>query len=80
MKTLTIELPDTVDVDDKDARMYLAARLYEKGKLTLGQAADIVGYSKETFMELLGEYGVSFFNYPSEELEDDLKNAESHSS
>ena len=43
MKTLTINLPDTVDFDDKEALMTIASRLYEKGKLSLGQAAEVVG-------------------------------------
>jgi predicted HTH domain antitoxin len=32
----------------------LAARLYENGKLSLGQAAKLAGVSKRTLMELLG--------------------------
>jgi predicted HTH domain antitoxin len=55
--------------------MLLATRLYEQGKLSLGQAAEMAGYSKRTFMELLGDYGVSVFNYPPEELEQDVQNA-----
>ena len=46
------------------------------GKLSLGQAAEVAGYSKRTFMELLGKYGVSVFNYSADEIENDLKNAE----
>lgn len=79
MRTLTIQIPDTVDLDDKEARMALASKLYELGKLTLGQAADMAGYSKETFMELLSDYGVSFFNYSPDELDEDIKNAHNHS-
>jgi predicted HTH domain antitoxin len=79
MRTLTIQIPGTVDLDDKEAKMALASKLYELGKLTLGQGADMVGYSKETFMELLADYGVSFFNNSAEELDEDIKNAHSHS-
>ena len=76
MRTLTINLPSTIDLGDREAKMALASKLYELGKLTLGQAAELAGYSKETFMELLADYGVSLFNYPPEELDDDMKNAE----
>ena len=79
MKTLTINIPDTADIDDKEARMSLASKLYERGKLTLGQAAELAGYSKETFMELLADYNVSLINYPAEELEEDIENARRHS-
>lgn len=79
MRTLTINLPGTLDLDDKGAETVLASKLYELGKLSLGQAADLAGYSKETFMEILADYGVSFFNSSPEELDEDIKNAESHS-
>jgi predicted HTH domain antitoxin len=59
--------------------MLLASRLYEKGKLTLGQAAELVGLSKRAFMEILGDYDVSIFNYPLSELENDIKNARDYS-
>lgn len=78
MKTLMINLPDTVDFDDKDALMTIASRLYEKGKLSLGQAAELVGLSKRAFMELLGTYGVSVFNYPSSDLDRDVDNAKGY--
>jgi len=78
MRTITINLPDTVDFDDKEALMAIASRLYEKGKLSLGQAAELVGLSKRTFMESLGNYGVSVFNYPSSDLDRDVENAKSY--
>ena len=47
----------------------------EKGKLFLGQAADLAGLTKRTFAELLGKYDVSIFNYPPSDLTRDVKNA-----
>jgi hypothetical protein len=41
--------------------MYLAGTLYEKGKLSLGQCAQMVGISKRTFIETMGHYGFSFW-------------------
>ncbi len=79
MKTLTINLPNTADVDDKEVRMSLASKLNERGKLTPGQAAELAGYSKETFMELLAEYNVALINYPADELDEDIKKAQRHS-
>ena len=76
MKTLTIELPD--NLDERDAKMLLAAKLYEKGSLSLGQAAELAGYSKPTFMELLANYDVPVFTYSEEELEKDILNAQKH--
>jgi len=79
MKSLTINIPNTADIDDKEARMSLASKLYERGKLTLGQAAELAGYSKETFMELLADYNVSLINYPADELDEDIDNAQRYS-
>ena len=75
MKTLTINLPDTLDMDDKDLAMVLASRLYEQGKLSLGQAAELANLSKRTFAELLGKYNVSLFNYPASDISRDVANA-----
>ena len=76
MKTLTIEIPD--NLDERDAKTLLAAKLYEKGSLSLGQAAELAGYSKRTFMELLGNYDVSVFHNSETELEKDIKNAQNY--
>ena len=76
MKTLTLEIPDFLD--ERDTKTLLAAKLYEKGTLSLGQAADLAGYSKRTFMELLGNYDVSVFNYSEEDLKQDLNNAKNY--
>lgn len=76
MKTLTVQVPD--NLDEREAKMLLAAKLYEKGSLSLGQAAELAGYSKRTFMELLGNYGVSVFDYSEAELEKDILNAKNY--
>ena len=71
--TLELNLPDSVQLSDFDIRMTLAAKLYEMGTLSGGQAAELAGVSKRTFLESLGKYGVSIFGYAADELEEDLK-------
>lgn len=78
MRILKLNIPETVDFDDKDALMAIASRLFAKGKLSLGQAAELVGLSKTAFCEILGSYGVSVFNYPPSDLERDIENATSY--
>lgn len=80
MKKLTLEIPENLDLKDKEAAMLLAGKLYEQGRLSLGQAAALAGYSKRTFMELLGDHGISVFNYPAEELPKDVENASKYHS
>jgi predicted HTH domain antitoxin len=75
MKTLTLNIPDNVDVDNKDLAMLVATQLYEQGKLSLGQAAELAGLTKRTFAELLGSYNVSIFNFPAADLSRDVANA-----
>ena len=74
--TLEIKLPDSVQMSDLDLKMTLAAKLYEDGTLSGGQAAELVGISKRSFLELLGKYGVSVFGYTAEELREDLARLE----
>ena len=78
MKTITLEIPESVDLDEQEAKNMLAARLYENGTLSLGQAAELAGYSKRIFMEMLGKYGVSVFNQSAAELEEDILNAKNY--
>lgn len=79
MKSIQLNIPDTIDLSDREVKMLLASKLYEKGKLSLGQAAEFVGLSKRAFMEILGDYDVSIFNYLVEDLDDEIKNAENYS-
>ena len=67
MKTLTLNIPDTVD--EKDVKMQLAAHLYDKGIMSSGQAADLVGISKREFIETVGQYGVSIFGESVDDIE-----------
>ena len=75
MKTLTLNVPDSLNVDNQDLAMLVSTLLYEQGKLSLGQAAEVAGLTKRTFAELLGKYGVSIFNFPSQDLSRDVANA-----
>ena len=74
MNAITINVPENIFTDPFEISMYLASRWYDEGKLSSGQAAEMVGISKRTFIELLGKYGVSVFGYDFEELERDLSN------
>lgn len=49
--------------------MQIAAILFEKGMISSGQAAKLVGISKREFLETVGKYGVSIFGETSEDLE-----------
>lgn len=71
MSELRLELPPEVSLEE--ARVLLASKLYERGALSLGQAARLAGYSKRAFVEVLGNYGVALFNHPPEELAQEIE-------
>jgi predicted HTH domain antitoxin len=75
MKTITLQIPDSLEINDKELVMLLASKLYEQGKLSLGQAASLVGMTKPAFAELLGKYNVSIINHPASEIVDDISHA-----
>jgi predicted HTH domain antitoxin len=74
MRTVTLKLPDNIDLNEKEISIMLAAKLYDLGKMSLGQAANLVGLNKAAFMNELGKYKISVFGETLEELEQELKN------
>jgi predicted HTH domain antitoxin len=72
--TLTIELP--FGLDPEEARLLLTMKLFEEGRVSLGYAAEMAGYSKRTYIELLGKHGIPAFNYTVEEFEQELETLE----
>jgi len=83
VNVLTIEYPPELlwalqqapEEFEAQARLLLAVKLYEIGKLSTGLAARLAGVPRVTFMFLLGQYGLSPFGETPEELEGDLENA-----
>ncbi len=63
---LELELPSSIPKEE--ARLMLALKLYEKRRLTLGQAARVAGYSKRAFIDLLGLEGVTILDSDPTEL------------
>ena len=49
MTPFAIALPDSIT--EAEAKFYLALKLYEVGRLSSGEAAELAGYSKRTFLE-----------------------------
>ena len=62
MRIVKLNIPDYVDLKELDFSMIIASKLYEDGKLSSGQAAEVAGLSKRAFIEVLGRYGVSVFS------------------
>ncbi|MCE7044115.1 UPF0175 family protein [Dyadobacter sp. CY312] len=73
MTTITLNVPDSLVEYQNDTIRFIAAKLYESGKLSLGQAADMASLSKLAFAEILKDYGVSLMNYPLSEIWNDAE-------
>ena len=67
MKTITINLPEEVEIDK--VKMIIAASLFEQGILSSGQASELVGITRRQFLEEIGKYGVSIFGETAEDIE-----------
>ncbi|OGO75481.1 MAG: hypothetical protein A3K41_03440 [Chloroflexi bacterium RIFOXYD12_FULL_57_15] len=83
MNTLSIKYPSEVlwalqqepKEFEREARLLLALKLFESGKLTTGLAAKLAGIPRVTFLFLLGQYGLSPFGETPQEISKDLKRA-----
>lgn len=75
MRVVSLMLPEHLDIDEPELKILLAGELYEREKLSLGQAADLAGLSKRAFIEIMGMYGFSLFSKSEEDLLTDVANA-----
>jgi predicted HTH domain antitoxin len=71
--TLQFEIPKMVNIEAFELKMIMAGELYKRGKMSLGQAAKLVGISKSTFIETMGNYGYSVFGSDEEDILNDIK-------
>lgn len=77
MKIIKIEYPDEMaavlnlsqQAFENEARMALAAKFYEMGRLTSGQAATLAKISRTQFLLQCSHYGVPSVNWDDDELE-----------
>jgi predicted HTH domain antitoxin len=75
MKSVTIQIPDSVEISEQELKFRVAARLYEQAKVSLGEGATIAEVSKRVFIENIGKVGVSIFNYSPDDLLEEIANA-----
>ncbi len=79
--TLTIEYADdllfALGVSEKEfseeAKFLIAAKLYEMGKLSSGQAAKLAGQSRVEFLFTLSRLDVPVSNLREEDLREELR-------
>ena len=72
-------LPDALQTSkaacELEARMAMAVKLFELGRLDFGMAAQLAGVDRMTFLLGLHQYGVAMIDLETDELAADLANA-----
>ena len=68
--TLTLDIPAEIDSKKRER---LAVALYDAQVVSQGRAAQIAGLSRAAFLDALGRYGVTPFQYDAEEILAELK-------
>ena len=73
------EWPDALQRDrasfEQEARMAMAVKLFELGRLSSGMAAKLAGLDRVTFLLRLHEFGAAVISAAPGEIESDLRNA-----
>ena len=74
-KSLPDALQQTPEQFEREARMTMAAKLFEMKRLSSGLAAQLAGMDRVSFLLELHRYGVAMLDLDERELEEDLQNA-----
>ena len=59
----------------EEAKILIAVKLYELGRLSTGAAATLAGIPKPLFLTKLAAYDINTFDLSEEELQRDVANA-----
>ena len=68
MTTMTLNVPDALEREHAETVRLIAAKLYEAGKLSLAQAAEMCGMKKLHFPAVLSEYNIPYFQFTGDVL------------
>lgn len=72
---LLLSLKESPAEFESEARLLLAVKLYELGKVSTGMAARVAGISRVSFLFALGRFGLSPIGVEPGELAEDMANA-----
>ena len=83
MATITINIPDEIldsfeNIDEVQKTLYedFIIEQRQRGNISLGRAAELLGISYTEFFDLLGKKGLSFINATPQEINKSYQNFE----
>ena len=74
---LLLNLNQSGEEFKKEVKLTMAIELYKKGKLSLGKAAELSGFTKIGFIDMLNFKDEPVFNYNDDEIDDEIQNIKS---
>ena len=85
-RTLTIDYSDEVllalgcspEQFSEEAKLFVAVKLYELGRLSSGAVAKLADIPKPLFLMKLADYGVDAFQLTEEDFQQDLASVRRH--
>ena len=72
---LLLSLKESAEEFEGEARLLLAVKLYELGRVSTGMASQLAGLDRVSFILALKRFGLSPLGQEPEELAEDLANA-----
>jgi len=72
---LLLALNENEDAFAQEARLLLAVKLYEMGRISTGMAARLSGMRRVDFMFALGRFGLSPIAVEDDEIDEDMRHA-----
>jgi len=84
LTTGTITFPEGLPYSLKESKegfmklvlLYAAMKFFEEGKLSLGKAARLAGYSRIAFIDVLSQHHISVLSYTEEALDEEIQKAQ----
>jgi predicted HTH domain antitoxin len=71
-----LEVLESLGDPQQTIKECVVLELYQRGEISSGKAAELLGMSRFEFIQYSGRLGIPFFRYSPEELEAELRDLE----
>jgi len=71
--TITDEQLRSLSMGEHEARIEIACRLFDAGKMSFGHASKLAGVSEDQMYDEIAKRGIPRYRYTEEHLEQDLR-------